>query len=54
MVAIAQARVPRADQEGRVQVAEILVNIPAVGHLIRDGTSHQIATMMQADVPMEW
>ena len=35
---IAQALVPRADQEGRVPVVD----------LTRDGKSHQIATMMQA------
>jgi len=44
---IAQALLPRADQKGRVPVVEILVNIPAVGNLIREGKSHQIATMMQ-------
>lgn len=32
-------------------VVEILVNIPAVANLIREGKSHQIATMMQTGRP---
>lgn len=44
---VAQALLPRADHKGRVPVVEILVNIPAVANLIREGKTHQIATMMQ-------
>jgi twitching motility protein PilT len=44
---VAQALLPRADQKGRVPVVEIMVNIPAVANLIREGKTHQIATMMQ-------
>ena len=44
---VAQALLPRADHKGRVPVVEILVNMPAVAHLIREGKSHQIASVMQ-------
>lgn len=44
---VAQALLPRADGKGRVAVAEILVNVPAVANLIREGKSHQIASAMQ-------
>jgi twitching motility protein PilT len=44
---VAQSLMPRADQKGRVPVVEILVNVPAVANLIREGKSHQIATVMQ-------
>jgi len=45
---VAQTLVPRADREGRVPVVEILVNMPSVANLIREGKSHQIANVMQA------
>jgi len=44
---VAQSLLPRADHKGRVPVVEILVNTPAVANLIREGKSHQIATVMQ-------
>ncbi|HKP35577.1 MAG TPA: type IV pilus twitching motility protein PilT [Pyrinomonadaceae bacterium] len=44
---VAQALLPRPDREGRVPVVEILVNIPAVANLIREGKTHQIHTVMQ-------
>jgi twitching motility protein PilT len=44
---VAQTLLPRADRPGRVPVLEILVNVPAVANLIREGKSHQIATVMQ-------
>ncbi|HEY0319416.1 MAG TPA: type IV pilus twitching motility protein PilT [Pyrinomonadaceae bacterium] len=44
---VAQALLPRADGEGRVPVTEILVNLPAVANLIREGKTFQIASSMQ-------
>ena len=44
---VAQALVPRADGKGRVAVAEILVNVPAVANLIREGKAFQIPSVMQ-------
>ncbi|HEX8557651.1 MAG TPA: type IV pilus twitching motility protein PilT [Pyrinomonadaceae bacterium] len=44
---VAQALLPREDGKGRVAVAEILVNIPAVANLIREGKGYQIASAMQ-------
>jgi twitching motility protein PilT len=44
---VAQALLPRPDHQGRVPVVEILVNMPAVANLIREGKTHQIATAMQ-------
>jgi len=44
---VAQALLPRPDGHGRVPVVEILVNVPAVANLIREGKSHQIASAMQ-------
>ena len=44
---VAQALLPTADHEGRVPVVEILVNVPAVANLIREGKTHQINSVMQ-------
>jgi twitching motility protein PilT len=44
---VAQALLPRPDRQGRVPVVEILVNVPAVANLIREGKVHQIASVMQ-------
>jgi len=44
---VAQALLPRPDHQGRVPVVEILVNVPAVANLIREGKTHQIASAMQ-------
>jgi twitching motility protein PilT len=44
---VAQVLLPRADHKGRVAAAEILVNMPSVGNLIREGKSFQIASVMQ-------
>ena len=44
---IAQSLVRRADGEGRVPVVEVLVNIPAVANLIREGKTYQIHSSMQ-------
>ena len=43
----AQALLTRADRSGQVPVLEILVNVPAVANLIREGKTHQISSMMQ-------
>jgi twitching motility protein PilT len=43
----AQFLVPRSDHQGRVPVVEVLVNVPAVANLIREGKTHQIASVMQ-------
>jgi twitching motility protein PilT len=44
---VAQALIPKADGEGRAPVVEILVNVPAVANLIREGKTHQIHSVMQ-------
>jgi len=44
---VAQALLPRPDHQGRVPVVEILVNVPAVANLIREGKTHQIGSVMQ-------
>ncbi len=44
---IAQRLVPQADGKGRALAVEILRNVPAVGHLIREGKTHGIYTVME-------
>jgi len=44
---VAQVLLPRSDHQGRVPVLEILVNLPSVANLIREGKTFQIATVMQ-------
>ena len=44
---VAQALLPSASGEGREPVVEILVNVPAVANLIREGKTHQIHSVMQ-------
>ncbi|MET0650311.1 MAG: type IV pilus twitching motility protein PilT [Pyrinomonadaceae bacterium] len=44
---IAQALLPRADGKGRVAAAEVLVNVPAVANLLREGKAFQIPSVMQ-------
>jgi twitching motility protein PilT len=44
---VAQALLPRPDRQGRVPVVEILVNTPAVANMIREGKTHQVASVMQ-------
>ena len=44
---VAQALLPRPDRQGRVPVVEVLVNVPAVANLIREGKTHQISSVMQ-------
>jgi twitching motility protein PilT len=44
---VAQALLPAASGEGREPVVEILVNVPAIANLIREGKTHQIHSVMQ-------
>lgn len=44
---IAQQLIRRSDREGRVAVLEILINTPAIGHMIREGKTQQIPTAIQ-------
>jgi len=44
---VAQSLVPRSDGHGRVAAVEVLVNIPAVANLIREGKTFQIPSSMQ-------
>jgi twitching motility protein PilT len=44
---VAQALLPRPDHKGRVPVVEVLINVPAVANLIREGKTHQISSVMQ-------
>jgi twitching motility protein PilT len=44
---VAQALLPRVEHQGRIPVVEILVNIPAVANLIREGKTFQISSAMQ-------
>jgi len=46
-VVVAQNLFKRADKKGRCAALEILVCTPAVGNLIRDGKTFQIASVMQ-------
>ncbi|HHY06582.1 MAG TPA: type IV pilus twitching motility protein PilT [Clostridia bacterium] len=44
---ITQQLLPRADGNGMALVAEILISIPAIRNLIREGKTHQIPTVLQ-------
>ena len=44
---IAQQLLKRTDGKGRVAVVEILVGVPALSHLIRDGKTYQIPSIIQ-------
>lgn len=44
---IAQQLLPRADRKGRVVAVEVLIAIPAVRNLIREGKTHQIPSVIQ-------
>jgi len=47
LAVIAQRLLPRKDGEGRVVAVEILRNIPAVGHLIREAKLQNLYTVME-------
>lgn len=44
---LAQQLLPRADGSGRVAAIEVLLATPAVRNLIREGKTHQLATVLQ-------
>lgn len=44
---VAQALLPRSNGQGRVPAVEVLVNVPAVANLIREGKTYQTASVMQ-------
>jgi len=44
---IAQTLLPRKDRSGRIAALEIMINTPAVAHLIRSGKAHQLYTNIQ-------
>ncbi len=44
---ITQQLLPRIDQQGRIAAVEILIATPAVRHLIREGKTHQLLSVMQ-------
>ena len=44
---VSQTLVPRKDGRGRVAVMEVLLATPAVKNMIRDGKSHQVASLVQ-------
>src|SRR5690606_18918363 len=45
---ISQTLVPKIDGKGRVLAAEIMVTNSALSHLIREGKSHQMYSVLQA------
>ncbi|MBN2055078.1 PilT/PilU family type 4a pilus ATPase [bacterium] len=47
---VAQQLIPRADGEGRVIAAEILINNIAIANLIREGHTHKAETVIQTHV----
>lgn len=47
LAVVSQRLVPTADQKGRVAAIEIMRNISATQHLIRDGKIHNIYTVME-------
>ena len=44
---VAQALLPKPNHGGRVPVVEVMVNVPAVANLIREGKTFQIQSVMQ-------
>lgn len=44
---VAQSLIPRKDGNGRAAAVEVLVNVPAVANLIREGKTFQIHSSMQ-------
>lgn len=44
---ITQQLLPRADGNGMVLASEVMISIPAIRNIIREGKTHQIATVLQ-------
>jgi len=44
---VSQVLLPRADHQGRAPAVEVLVNMPAIANLVREGKTFQIASAMQ-------
>ncbi len=44
---VSQRLLPRANGDGRVAAVELVRNVPAVAHLIREGKTSQIATVLE-------
>jgi len=44
---IAQRLVRKTDRKGRILAAEVMINIPAVANLVREGKAHQIYSVME-------
>jgi twitching motility protein PilT len=47
---LAQLLLPRADGRGRVPAMEVMLATPAVRNLIREGKTHQMASVIQTGV----
>jgi len=47
LVVLAQRLIPRADGNGRAVATELMINNSAVAHLIRDGKTHSIYSVME-------
>lgn len=59
MAVLSQRLIPRLDGGGRVAAMEVMVSNNAIQNLIRDGKTHQMATVMQTGIDqgmqtMEW
>ena len=47
---ISQRLLPNADNTGRVLACEMLLNTPAISHLIRDAKTHQVYSVMETSI----
>ena len=52
LAVLSQTLIPRADSSGRIAAFEIMVNTPAIAHLIRDNKTHQIISHIQTGKKM--
>ncbi|MBN2307578.1 MAG: type IV pilus twitching motility protein PilT [Candidatus Hydrogenedentes bacterium] len=49
LAVVSQRLIPRADSDGRILAAEILLNNTAVANLIREGKTHQVYSIMETN-----
>jgi len=49
LAVVSQRLIARADSEGRVLAAEVLLNNTAVANLIREGKTHQVYSIMETN-----